>query len=166
MGSDTYFSGSLTIVPPLNDDETAYLIDFAATRRCQRIEGPLALPGVTVDFNRPPAGQPGVWCHFEPDEDGTTIVWNESEKTYQGAERIAFLVTRLLAPSAKEYLDAHRDEDPRLAEFTTDHVVNGSFTAQGEEYLDLWGITVEDNQVTKWQAGLTPENHKPVVLPK
>lgn len=35
-----------------------------------------------LDYNDPPAGQPGLWCQWEVSEDGTAIKWDEEEKFY------------------------------------------------------------------------------------
>jgi hypothetical protein len=32
------------------------------------------------DYNRPPAGQPSLWCQWAPDAEGAAIVWNGAEK--------------------------------------------------------------------------------------
>src|SRR5258708_32821916 len=37
-------------------------------------------PPFLIDDNEPPHNQPGLWCGWAPNEDGTQIVWNEQEK--------------------------------------------------------------------------------------
>ena len=32
------------------------------------------------DYNRPPQGQPGLWCDWTPTDDGSAIRWNGTEK--------------------------------------------------------------------------------------
>lgn len=91
-------------------------------------------------------------------------MWTEAERTYDGATWIAYLVQRLLSPEAKPFLDAHRHEDPRLASFTADHVVNGRLAAQGEDSDDRWGILVEQNNVFQCDFELTPTNRTLVKL--
>jgi hypothetical protein len=43
------------------------------------------------DYNQPPARQPGLWCNWEPTEDGTTIKWNGKEKFYDSKEWMTYL---------------------------------------------------------------------------
>src|SRR5436190_22386239 len=33
-----------------------------------------------LDYNTAPKGQPGLWCQWIPNEDGTAIEWNGTEK--------------------------------------------------------------------------------------
>ena len=35
-----------------------------------------------VEYNRPPANQPGLWCHWLISEDGTRLQWDFGEKFY------------------------------------------------------------------------------------
>jgi len=35
-----------------------------------------------IDYNRPPEGQPGLWCQGVASEDGTEIHWNGAKKFY------------------------------------------------------------------------------------
>lgn len=75
MGYATEFDGSVSISPPLNAHEIAYLRKFAASRRMDRARGPYFVDGSGPfgqapnndirDFNKPPAGQPGLWCRWE-----------------------------------------------------------------------------------------------------
>ena len=68
MGYTTEFEGSVSISPPLNAHEIAYLRKFAASRRMDRAHGPYFVDGSGPfgqghdddirDFNKPPAGQP------------------------------------------------------------------------------------------------------------
>ena len=66
MGYDTTFSGSVTVEPPLNPHEIAYLREFAQSRRMRRPTGPYATSDddfQTLGFDRynyPPEGQPGL----------------------------------------------------------------------------------------------------------
>ena len=45
MGYTTDFSGHVTVEPPLNDVEVAFLSKFAETRRMDREEGPYFVDG-------------------------------------------------------------------------------------------------------------------------
>lgn len=153
MGYTTYFDGGVTIDPPLNAAEVAYLKKFNETRRMDRSGGPYFVDGTGFagqghdadirDFNRPPAGQPSLWCGWEPTEDGKFIEWDGGEKFYYSDEWMKYLVTHFLMPNA----EASKGDDPQFAEFTFDHVVNGTIAAQGEESDDRWDLIVEDNVV-------------------
>ena len=165
MGYTTDFDGAVAVVPALNEQEISFLRDFAGSRRMDRTEGPLyaqpgndfgqtTTPGVRSG-NNPPAGQPGLWCQWVPTEDGGELEWDGGEKFYNSAEWMKYLIENLLAPSARPYVDAHMDEDPRLAAFTCDHHVTGTIYAQGEEPDDRWALVVVDNAVAVMAAEFT-----------
>lgn len=112
MGYSTSFTGKFTCTPALNSDQVAYLKALCATRRMQR-KGASKLPDplrkavglpigdegeyfvggtgwagqdhddTIVEYNTPPVGQPGLWCHWEPTDDGKFIKWNGAEKFYR-----------------------------------------------------------------------------------
>lgn len=156
MGYTTDFTGSVAVEPALNPEEVSYLKDFAGSRRMTRTRGPLyAHPGAdfgqseTADVivDAPDAGQPGLWCQWVPTDDGTEIEWDGNEKFYESPEWMKWLIQNLLAPSAREFVTFHLSEDPRLAAFTFDHVVNGVIEAQGESPDDRWNLLVVDNVV-------------------
>lgn len=174
MGYTTTFDGQVEIVPPLNEAEISFLTDLASTRRMLRTKGPLFITDVAnmgqgqaedvVEYNRANGetswdgkasdsslfeenGQPGLWLQWVPTEDGTALEWDGNEKFYNATEWMRYLIDNLLAPSAKDYLDQHANEDPRLGAFTCNHVVNGEIYAEGEESGDLWVLVVQDNQV-------------------
>ena len=48
--------------------------------------------------NIPPTGQPGLWCHWIPNHNGTAIVWDGGEKFYDYVEWIEYLVEHFLKP--------------------------------------------------------------------
>jgi hypothetical protein len=158
MGYTTDFTGEVTIDPPLNEDETSFLSDFNATRRMHRTRGPLFVKGTGIqgqgndkdvlNFNASDPDQPGLWCQWVPTEGGEALEWDGGEKFYNATEWMEYIVHRLLSPAAREYVNAHITEDPRLASFTCDHTVNGEIEASGEEPGDVWVIRVEDNVVT------------------
>lgn len=155
MGYTTYFSGSVEIVPPLNQAEAEYLRCFAESRRMKRTAGAyFADPGndsgqgarsdEILDYNAPPEGQPGLWCQWVPTEDGSALEWDEGEKFYESAEWMAYLVDHFLKPGA----EASKSGDPQFVDFTFDHVCNGVIEADGEDSDDRWRIVVCDNVVT------------------
>lgn len=164
MGYTTYFHGGVNVVPPLNEAERDYLHDFANSRRMKTTAGPyLASPGddmgqdnsrietlmfagqpvKVIDHNQPPDGQPGLWVHWVPSEDGAQIGWDQGEKFYYGAEWMKYLIDHFLKPGAL----AQASGDPQFADFTFDHTVNGEIEAEGEEPDDRWILRVRDNVV-------------------
>jgi hypothetical protein len=89
-----------------------------------------------LDSNRPPKGQPGLWCRWVPTEDRTGIEWNQREKFYDYAEWLEYLIEHFL----------------RLWGYT----LNGQVWWRGEEFDDVGTLVVEDNVVSKheWEGGL------------
>lgn len=147
MGYHTDFSGQIDVVPPLNAEEIAYLKKFAETRRMNRINGPYFVDGTgymgqnrdpdVIDSNAPPKGQPGLWCHWVPTDDGAAIEWDGGEKFYDSVEWMLYLIDHFLKPGALAPL-------PLLQK---NHVLNGTIEAQGEDSDDRWDLIVENNQV-------------------
>ena len=147
MGYNTDFSGELTVSPPLNEYEQSYLEDFANLRHTSVDHELLDISaGPCARGNTPQGDKPGIWCHWVPD-DADTLVWDGVEKTYAHNEWLIWLIEHLLTAKARPFVDAHLAEDPRLANFTCDHVLDGEVIALGEESGDLWKIEVDDNQV-------------------
>jgi hypothetical protein len=141
----------------LKPEHAAYLGAFSNTRRMRRDEGKAALlpdptrvaVGLPIgaeaaffvgggfhgrdhddsvrDYNRPPQGQPGLWCRWEPDEDGTAIAWNGAEKFYYYIEWLEYLIEHFLGPWG--------------------YLLNGEVHWQGQDEDDTGKILVEDNGV-------------------
>lgn len=160
MGYNTDFEGRINIEPPLNQAEIDYLKTFSRTRRMHREQGPFYVDFDTVrnvgfsqnedgvfNANVPPPGQPSLWCNFEPNEEGTAIVWNEAEKTYEAKKAkkwIEYIITRFLSSTAitkGQGLELFKD-------FQHNHVCNGELLAQGESIHDRWVLVVKNNKVT------------------
>ncbi|MEV0650158.1 hypothetical protein AB0I28_33355 [Phytomonospora sp. NPDC050363] len=157
MGYQTEFAGSVEVAPPLNEGEIAFLRRFARTRRMDRTKGPYFVDGTGYagqghdpdirEFSKPPKGQPGQWCKWEPSADGTRIAWNGAEKFYDAAEWMGYLIQHFLQPGA--VASGVRVEGwvypAEFADLTFDHVVNGRIDAAGEDPNDVWRIEVHDN---------------------
>lgn len=155
MGYSTDFSGEMSLSPPLNEHERSYLRDFIDTRHTSTEHGLLDVTaGPYVRGNDPQGDKPGIWCHWIADEDGN-LVWDEGEKTYDHEQWLVWLIEHLFGPEAHAYVNAHLSEDPRLAQFTCDHVVAGEVDARGEEPDDMWRITATDNDVHVQHAEVT-----------
>lgn len=181
MGYTTTFEGHVTIDPPLNEHEREYINRFSQTRRMDRDKGPYyANPGTDGvgqdheadirDYNRPPAGQPGLWCKWEVTEDGRAIQWSGAEKFYDSPEWMQYLIDHFLKEGAvvqRELLKRERSGivlpnavDDGLGDFddfTFDHVVNGEIDAYGEEPGDIWRLVVTNNQVETKQGRMVYE---------
>jgi len=161
MGYTTEFSGYIEVDPPLNDGEIAYINKFAESRRMNRRNGPYYLgtgdygqdhEDDIIDYNSPPAGQPGLWCQWVASEDGTRIEWDYGEKFYNAAEWMQYIIDHFLGhePQAKaEGFD-----------FLEGHTLNGTIEAAGEEYGDFWKIVVKDNKVGVVQAHIVYDDEK------
>jgi hypothetical protein len=169
MGYTTEFDGWVTVSPPLNAHEIAYLRRFATSRRMDRTRGPYFVDGSgpfgqgrdddIEDFNQPPAGQPGLWCQWEPTDDGTAIGWNGEEKFYKSAEWMTYLIDTFLKPGAvlaselaSPVPGRHYSEE--FGHFTFDHELNGVIYARGEIDDDQWQLVVTGNTVTTVWADL------------
>ena len=158
MGYTTYFDGAVEIAPALNEAERDYLRAFSETRRMNRERGPYFVGGSgfhgqghdpdVTNLNQPPAGQPGLWCHWVPDEDGGLLLWDESEKFYEAEHWMAYHIDHFLRPGA----EAGRTGDPQFEQFSFDHILNGEIEAQGEDPDDKWLLRVTDNAVTVRQG--------------
>jgi hypothetical protein len=153
MGYTSEFYGSVSVTPPLNAAERAYLHKFAETRRMDRERGPYFADDVgdfgqegasdIRDHNSPPEGQPGLWCQWIPTNDGSAIEWDGGEKFYESTKWMAYLIDHFLKPSA----EAQKQIGNQFSDFTFDHVCNGIIEVQGERSYDKWRLVVKDNVV-------------------
>ncbi len=85
-----------------------------------------------LDANRPPVGQPELWCHWAPTPDGSAIVWDGQEKFYEYERWIAYLIGHFLAPWG--------------------YLINGKVECLGEDWCEPSALRVEDNHVFFWGA--------------
>jgi hypothetical protein len=167
MGYDTEFDGKVSISPPLNAHEIAFLRKFATSRRMDRARGPYFVDGSGLrgqgpdddirDFNQPPTGQPGLWCEWEPTDDGTAIKWNGEEKFYDSKEWMTYLIDTFLKPGAVLAGELAspvpgRQYSEEFGHFTFDHELNGVIDARGENEDDHWQLVVTGNTVTSVRA--------------
>lgn len=80
-----------------------------------------------LDGNRAPQGQPGLWCQWTPNEDGTAIVWDGGEKFYDYVKWLKYLIHHFLRPWG--------------------YTLNGQVAWHGEDHGDRGVIHVRDNEV-------------------
>lgn len=81
-----------------------------------------------IEFNRPPAGQPGLWCQWVPGRGDSSIEWDGGEKFYAYVEWIRYLIEKFLAPWG--------------------YTLSGTVKWHGEDHDDMGRIVVENNKVT------------------
>ena len=82
-----------------------------------------------IDGNKPPLGQPGLWCQWIPNEDGTALEWDGGEKFYHYTEWLEYLIENFFEPWGIK--------------------VNGEVKWEGEDRSDLGKIVVIENDVTE-----------------
>lgn len=80
-----------------------------------------------TNSNYPPAGQPGLWCHWVPNNEGTAIIWDGGEKFYDYVEWIEYLVEHFIKPWG--------------------YVLNGDVEWAGEDHNDRGMICIKNNVV-------------------
>jgi hypothetical protein len=91
--------------------------------------------GDVVDDNKPPEGQPGLWCKWVPTKDGRHIEWNGNEKFYEYTDWIEYIVEHFLQPWG--------------------YVLNGAVKWRGENFDDMGVILVIENHVSEAPYGTT-----------
>lgn len=166
MGYSTDFSGSVTVSPPLNQQEIDYLNKFSETRRMNRNEGDYFVDGSgdfgqghdadVIDHNSPPPGQPGLWCQWEAIDGGTEISWDGGEKFYEAAAWMEYIIEHFVGPNPMA-----KQVDPTRFAFLQGHTVQGDIFASGEEAGDLWKIEVRDSKVKRVEGHTTYEEPTP-----
>ena len=146
MGYSTDFKGEFKLNKPLSIKDFTFLKKLNETRRMARkvdeskygIEGEFYVDGKgfmgqakepnVISFNLPPRTQPGLWCKWTPNEDGTAIEWDGGEKFYNYVEWIKYLIEKILSPRG--------------------YVLNGEVNWYGEDIDDEGIICITDNVVT------------------
>lgn len=169
MGYTTEFTGHVTVDPPLNEHEAAYLRRFAETRRMHRSKGQYYTgtgpygqdrePDI-IDYDASPEGQPGLWCNWVPTKDNAGIEWDGTEKFYDADEWMAYLIDTFLKSGAALQSElaspvVGRCYAPEFEHFTFDHTVGGEIHAAGEHPEDRWRLVVTDNAVEHVDVDIT-----------
>jgi hypothetical protein len=157
MGYTTDFEGQIKITPALSPELVKYINDFGNTRRMKRNVSLLTrmyaggrgfngkygkegeyfvsdggnfgqddITGV-IDLNAPPSTQPGLWCQWHITEDGKYIEWDGSEKFYESADWMKYIINNFIGDN---------------------HKCNGVIHAFGEDRSDVWNLIVANNNVT------------------
>jgi hypothetical protein len=81
--------------------------------------------------------QPGLWCQWTIDEEGTHLVWDGGEKFYNYVEWLKYLINHFFEKWGVK--------------------LNGEITWEGEDSEDMGKIVVVDNVVTVKVARITYE---------
>ena len=90
-----------------------------------------------VDSNKPPKGQPGLWCQWIPTDDNLGICWDEGEKFYSYVEWIQYLIQNFLAPWG--------------------YTLNGEVGWTGENRSDVGLIRITNNRVEALEGKIVYE---------
>ena len=80
-----------------------------------------------INSNEPPEGQPGLWCKWVPNADGTELAWNKVEKFYDYVEWLNYINDHFLKPWGI--------------------VMDGAVKWQGEEMDDRGKIEVKEGVI-------------------
>ena len=89
----------------------------------------------TVLNHNGPGNMPGLWCQWEPDEDGKHLRWDNGEKFYNYVEWLKFLIEHFFNKWGVS--------------------INGECEWAGESSDDLGKIMVKDNIVTVLEGQVT-----------
>lgn len=81
-----------------------------------------------VDDNESPITQPGLYCQWTPNKDGTAIEWDGGEKFYEYTAWLKYIIDKFLIPWGYE--------------------LNGEVTYSGERFCDRGTIKVANNVIT------------------
>lgn len=152
MGYTTNFRGAFSFSRPLSKTELDFLTKFNGTRRMKRdvkkltevfgpgeygTEGEYFVAGsgfagqdydaTIIDYNQPPMTQPGLWCQWTPNEDGTQLEWDGGEKFYNYVEWLQYLIENFFKPWGVQ--------------------LNGEVEWRGEDWDDTGRISVSYNRV-------------------
>lgn len=158
MGYSTDFQGRFDLDRELDNETHELLEGLATTRRMKRkvdgkygVEGEFYIYGsgqlgqnpddaTILDYNRPPATQPGLWCQWTPTADKKGLQWDGGEKFYSYVEWLKYLIDSVLAPR--------------------NYVLNGQVYWQGEDSDDRGRIDVKDNKIAIMHATVTYQERK------
>lgn len=156
MGYHTDFHGCFKFNRPVDAELVKYINRFGDTRRMKRdvdkirelypdwekycFKGMLGVDGEyfiggekedIINYNLPPATQPGLWCQWIIGTDlqgnGINLAWDGGEKFYNYVEWLEYLINHFLAPFG--------------------YILDGEVEFQGEEYDDFGMIIVDNNDV-------------------
>mgnify|MGYP003343369521 CR=1 FL=1 len=85
-----------------------------------------------LEYNAPPATQPGLWCQWELNDDGTELRWDGGEKFYNYIEWLEYLIVHFFKPWKIK--------------------LNGEIYWVGEDSSDRGYIKVVNNKITIYEG--------------
>lgn len=59
-----------------------------------------------LEYNYEPSTQPGLWCQWQPSDDGSKLRWDGSEKFYAYVEWLEYINEKLLKPWGRKLTGA------------------------------------------------------------
>lgn len=144
MGYSTDFNGSFKISKPLDAETLKLMKGLAETRRMARkglgkefgVEGEFYIgkghagqdhEDNIINYNAPPKTQPGLWCQWVPNDEGTELAWDGNEKFYAYVEWLQYLIDKVLEPKG--------------------YKLTGEVTWEGEDSSDRGKIICKNNKV-------------------
>ena len=80
-----------------------------------------------IDYNAPPAGQPGLWCQWVISEDGSNLEWDYGEKFYEYERWLEYIQEHFLTPWGSK--------------------LNGEIEWSGEERDDIGILYAKDGRI-------------------
>jgi len=86
-----------------------------------------------INYNTAPASQPGLWCHWQPDEHGTVIQWDSAEKFCNYIEWLQYLIENFISRWG--------------------YKLNGDVYWNGEDDNDSGTLSIKDNVLTVTNTG-------------
>lgn len=81
-----------------------------------------------LDYNSPPPSQPGLWCSWTVNDDGTFLEWDGKEKFYDYVDWLQYIISHFMKRWG--------------------YTLNGKIDYRGEDFYDNGTISVEDNVIT------------------
>lgn len=95
-----------------------------------------------VDYNDPPAAQPGLWCPWSPSDDGEELCPPEEEtKAYDYIEWLTYLTKKFLTPwgySLCGVVDWSGEESDDFGQIKIESPTNQVLIARGAKTYGAW----------------------------
>jgi len=118
---------------PIGEEGGYYVGDAGhSSGQCRNL-GDLSI----LDYNVPPAGQPGLWCRWKPTKDSAGVQWDGNEKFYYHVEWLEYLILHFLKPWGYQ--------------------LSGEVTWTGEKHGDFGLIRIVNNSPVKLPPQWTKE---------
>lgn len=96
----------------------------------------------------PSDGSPYPHLDWTPCVDGCCLTWDSrTEKSRMAQEWLQYLIDHFMRPGAL----ARTSTRPDFADFTFDHLVNGTIAAERDDTRELWLIQCRDNDISTMQ---------------